>query len=327
MTDNKEQRYERTFTVGQRAELTLRNVRGDIQISGWDRPEVSIVAVKTMGSEWGAHESFDRTTVETDQDGSHIRVRTRAHTNDGLFGWMGIGRTPPRVSYTIKTPATSDVSLRTVNGNLRISGIIGAAYLRTVDGDIEIERLSGQIIVSSVSAAIRGNEIGGTVAIKAISGNVVFTRSQLTSFYAKSVSGDVELETTIDPAGSYEAGSVSGSFRLLVPPDSQASAELTSVSGRGSCELPCRVTEQDRRHWQATINNGGALIRLKSVDGSLTIAPTTRLTNAPAPTPPAAPAAAPADNEWPEMDILKSVERGEVSVEDAIARLAELDKK
>ena len=326
MADVSEQTYESTFSVGDHAELTLRNVRGGIEISGWERPEVSVVAVKKMGTEWGARESFDDTVIEMEHDGPRVRVRTHRSGGGGMLSWMGIGRTPPQVFYTIKVPATSAVSVRTVNGPLGISSVIGALYLRTVEGDIVIKRVSGQIITSSVDATIHGSEIGGTVATKTISGKVDLSQSQLTSFWAKSVSGDVRLETVIDPNGTYESSSVDGSFHLLVPPDSRATAEMTSVSGRASCDLICKVTEQRRGHWQALVNGGGAAISLKTVSGDLTISASSSLPGAAASAPQPTSAPAPANRDWPEMDILKSVERGEMTVEAAIARLAELDK-
>jgi hypothetical protein len=322
-----EQRYEQSFNVGKTAELTLRNVRGNIEVSGWDRPEISVVAVKRMGSEWGARESFEDSYVEMEQDGQHVRVRTRRPNGGGLFGWIGIGRTPPRVDYTIKVPATSHVSVRNVDGRIAASDIIGNVYARTVNGRIELKRISGQIITSVVDADVHGTELGGTLATKAVSGSVAVAQSQLSSLWAKSVSGSVRAETTIDPNGSYETGSVDGSFHLMVPRDSRISASMTSVSGTATCTLPNQVSEHSHRHWRATINGGGASVALRTVSGSLSIAETSKLANAVPPAPSiATEAAAPASGDWPEMAILKSVERGELTVEQALAKLADLDK-
>ena len=283
MTEVNEQTYEGTFAVGTRADLTLRNVRGSIEVSGWDRPEVHVVAVKKLGTEWGARESFERTAVEMDQSGSHVRVRTRSHGDRGIFGWIGIGRTPPQVAYTVKVPATSDVSVRTVAGLLTVSDVLGTLYLRTVDGEINITRVSGQILLSGVSAQIRGDQIGGAVAIKTVSGHAVLAKSQLTSFLGKCVSGDVRIETTLDTTGTYESRTVDGSLHLIVPPDSRATGELESVSGRASCELPCQVSEERRGRvrWRGIINGGGATISLKTVSGDLMISAASDLAQAP----------------------------------------------
>lgn len=326
MAETNEQRYEQTFSVGDHADVTLRNVRGGVEIIGWNQPQVSVVAVKKLGTEWGARESFDATAVEMEQDGAHVRIRTNRHGDGGIFGWMGIGRTPPAVFYTIKVPVSSDLSVRTVNGPLHVADIIGAVYLRTVEGDITINRVSGQIITSGVDATIRGSEIGGTVGAKTVSGSVTLTQSKLTSFWLKAVSGDATIETTLDPSGTYFTGSVDGSFHLSVPPDSRAAVEMTSISGSASCSLPCNVLEQRRGHWQATVNGGGAAVSLKTVSGNLTIVPATNLASAVVAAPQAAPAPSAANRDWPEMSILKSVETGELTVEQAIARLAQLDR-
>ena len=324
-----EQTYESTFSVGQHAELTLRNVRGSIEVTGWDRPEVSIVAVKRIGSEWGARESFDQTTVEMTQDGRRVMVRT-SRPGPGLLGWMGIGRMPPQVFFTIKVPATSEVSVRTVDGPIKISNIIGSVYARTVGSDIQLEHVGGQVILSGVSARVMGTEVAGTVGAKTVSGDVTLTQSRLSSFWGKSVDGTVSLETTIDPAGTYDLHTVSGSFHLLVPPSSKLSAQMRGVSGRGMCDLPAQVNQNmqpGRSEWRAVVNGGGAALAFKTVSGDLTIGVSSKLPSAAPEAPaPAAPEAE-APRQWPEMSILKAVERGEMSVEDAVARLAELDKE
>lgn len=328
MATPREEKQERVFAVGNHAELTLRNVRGSITVSGWDRPDVSVSAVKILGSEWGANEAFAETQIQMEQDGPRVLVKTQRR-GSGLFGWLGIGRTPPTVNYVVYLPATSDVSVRNVDGPIAVSDVVGSVYLRTVGGKLTAERVSGQILTSAVDSTLRGNELSGTLGVKAVSGNAIVTQSRLSSLWAKTVDGNLKLETTIDPAGTYDTSSVSGSLHLLVPPDARASAEMNTVSGRATCSLPCEVSEQGagRRRWSAVINGGGARIYLKSVDGNLTIEPSTELAPAAPVAPSPQPGPRPSDRQWPEMDVLKAVERGQISVEEAIARLAELDKR
>jgi hypothetical protein len=326
MADVSEQTYEKTFDVGSSARLTLRNVRGPIEISGWDRPQVHIVAAKKMGGEWGAHESFEDTAVEMQAEGNDVHVRTRTVQDGGIFGFIGVGRTPPRVFYTIQVPTTCEVSVRTVEGKIHISDIIGNVYTKTVNGEIALERVSGQVLTNAVDADVLGVEIAGTLATKAVSGDVKVSQSRLASFWAKSVSGDVELETTVDSTGVYEVGTVSGDLHMMVPAETRAHAYMSSASGSASCGLLCRVVRNERGKWDAEINGGGATISLKTVSGDLTITPTANVLpekpeTAPEPTPPAR-----TDRDWPEMSILKAVEDGQLTVEQALAKLAELDK-
>ncbi len=324
MAAENEEKYEQTFVVGDKAELTLRNVRGSVEVVGWDRPEVHVVAVKRMGTEWGAHDAFEETTVRMEQDANRIRVRTYRADHVGLFGWLGIGRTPPEVSYTVQVPVTSDVSVRTIGGDIALSSIRGTVYSKTVSGNIELRSVSGHIIVSGISGRVKGSELSGNLAAKSVSGEVFVGLSHLSGLWSKTVSGSVDVETTIDPAGTYELSSVSGSFMLSIPPDSRATARLRASSGRAACDIPCRVTEQERGRWEAVLNGGGASIELKTVSGDLHIRPSSLAAEGGAPVQ-ETPAAGAAEG-WPEMAILKAVERGEMSVEAAVAKLAELDR-
>ena len=328
MVDVSEQTYEKTFDVGAQARLTLRNVRGAIEISGWDRPQVHIVAVKKMGGEWGAHESFEGTKIEMEADGNDVRVRTRSLQDGGLFGFIGVGRTPPRWFYTIRVPVSCEVSVRTVDGAIHVSDIVGSVYTKTVNGEITLERVSGQVMTNCVDADVLASEIAGTLAAKAVSGDVKASQCRLASFWGKSVSGDVQLETTVDPSGVYEVGTVSGDLHMMVPPDTRARAYMSSVSGSAACDLLCRVTRNERGKWEAEINGGGATIALKTVSGDLTIAQASGLAPEKMEPEPATMTTAPlvVDSDWPEMSILKAVEDGHMTVEQALAKLAELDK-
>ena len=146
-----EQRYEKTFSTGDHCELTLTNVRGGVHVLGWDRPEVSVVAVKRLGTYMGAQQAYDETFVAMDQQGPAVSLRTRTARGFNPFSWMGLGTTPPEVEYTVQVPRQGEVAVRCVSGPLEIKDISGSVYARTVNGDIYLERLSGSIIVHGVN--------------------------------------------------------------------------------------------------------------------------------------------------------------------------------
>lgn len=323
-----EERYERNFTVSECCELALKNVQGQVEVSGWDKPEVSVVAIKRLGTHWGAREAFEDTEVEMEQKGCQIYLRTRRQHEGGFFDWLwGGGRGPAPVDYTVKVPATSSVSISTVTCEVVARDIIGSLHARSVSGTVDVQRVGGNIILSTTNGKIQGAELGGTLGVKSVNGGIDLRRCSLTSLQAKTVNGKISVETSLDPQGSYSASTVNGSCRLAVPKDSRGTVEARFANGDVSCELPCQLLDSSRGHWHGQFGGGGgANITFKAVNGGLTIAVSDQVANVPS-APPAAPApSAPPGSESAEMAILKAVERGEMGVEEALQRLTEIEE-
>lgn len=323
-----EERYERSFTVSECCELALKNVQGQVEVTGWDRPEVSVVAVKRLGTHWGAREAFEDTEVEMEQKGCQIYLRTRRQHEGGFFDWLwGGGRGPAPVDYTVKVPAASSVSISTVACNVVARDLIGSLHTRSVTGVVDVQRIGGNIILSTTNGKIQGQELGGTLGVKSVNGGIDLRRCSLSGLQAKTVNGKISIETSLDPQGSYSAGTVNGSCRLAVPQDSRGSVEARFTNGGVSCELPCQVLDRSRNHWHGQFGGGGgANITFKAVNGSLTIAVSDQVANVPVAPPAAAAPSAPPGSESAEMAILKAVERGEMGVEEALQRLTEIEE-
>ena len=322
-----EERYERNFTVEECCELALKNVQGKVEVTGWDRPEVSVVAVKRLGDHWGAREAFANTEVEMEQKGCQIYLRTQRQHEGGFFDWLwGGGRGPAPVDYTVKLPAASSVSISTVAGDVLARDVIGSLHARSVTGIVDVQRIGGNIILSTTNGKIQGQDLGGTLGVKSVNGGIDLRRCSLSSLQAKTVNGKISVETSLDPQGSYSVGTVNGGCRLAIPQDSRGSVEAHFTNGGVSCELPCQILESSRGRWHGQFGGGGANITFKAVNGSLTITISDQVANVPVAAPTPSAPSAPPGSESAEMAILKAVERGEMGVEEALQRLTEIEE-
>jgi len=317
-----EERYERTFATGDHSELTLKNVRGSVCIVGWDRPEVSVVAIKRLGTYMGAQQAYEETTVAMDQQGQAVTVRTRMARGFNPFAWLGLGTTPPEVEYSVQVPRKSEVAVRSVGGPIQISDLQGSVYARSVNGDIYLTRLTGSAIVHGVNGRISAQEVSGHLGARTVDSSITVRQSRLSTLSAKTVSGNISLESPLDPQGSYSAHTISGSIHLFLPADAAATIQFTSTSGKVQCDLPCQVSESRRGLWRALLNGGGVSVDLHSVSGDLLVAlagPEEPPSAAGEPT--VTPQPAP---EAPEMAVLRAVERGDLTVEEALKQLDDL---
>lgn len=141
------------------------------------------------------------------------------------------------VEYTVHVPHRAHVEhVGTVNGTLRVSGVEMVEDLRTVNGNIEVY------------------DGGGSV-------------------HARSTNGSVHLELLhVGGKNGAVAETTNGSVLLAVPADTQADLEARCMNGNFSSELPIAFeTTMRPREIQGKLGNGGAPIRLHTVNGGIRV--------------------------------------------------------
>lgn len=126
----------RMFSYGT---LTVNTRVGDINISGWDRPRLSIKAEKlvTAGSRKKAERMYRRIQVELAGRDHQIRLSTRYPTRRPWRPFRGESRLS--VNFTIRMPYDSNLRLRCVDGDVTVSGLTGQIRLNDNYGDVEID--------------------------------------------------------------------------------------------------------------------------------------------------------------------------------------------
>lgn len=126
----------RMFSYGT---LTVNTRVGDINISGWDRPRLSIKAEKlvTAGSRKKAERMYDRIQVELAGRDHQIRLSTRYPSRRPWRPFRGESRLS--VNFTIRMPYDSNLRLRCVDGDVTVSGLTGQIRLNDNYGDVEID--------------------------------------------------------------------------------------------------------------------------------------------------------------------------------------------
>jgi hypothetical protein len=314
---------EQKYQVTSPARLIISNVRGSVTIQPGEAGVIEVKAIK--------HGNLDngRVAVEMtqDSDGS-VRVETRS--SEALFGFLSH---PPRVDYTVRVPQSTHLEVSCVSSTLSVNELEGVFKLKTISGSISLAKLSGPLKLGAVSGDITGTQLAGVLDLNTVSGDVHLTESTFPSADGSTVSGDLLLQTPVTD-GPYRFSSVSGSVHMLVPADTRCNVELNSVSGSIRSSLPAAVTSMGHGLKVTQIQGGGTAVRLKSVSGGVSIetegTPATAVqTTGPVdvtpippipPVPPIPPADAPstAPEQLTTSEILQRIERGEMTVDEAI---------
>ena len=306
------QEVEKELQVGARPRLSIGNLHGgEISIrAGAD----SVIRVRTR--RFGSKRTVDELPFEVTQEGSSISVRPRGK-------WHGSS-----VDYQLEVPRDCAVHVRGLNPDVDIEGTSAEVEVETVGGDVRVQDLSGACSIATVSGDISGRRLGGTLNVHTTSGDATVMESRLRRFTLHSVSGDFTVESSLTPDERYLVGTTSGDLRLLVSGNVGATVQMKSFSGEVVSELPTEVIKSSRRNWQGRINGGGAYLEMASMSGDLRIergsdaaAEAPHYEGQPAAT--GAPVQVAADEvTTPETRaILAALERGEVTVEEAMARL------
>jgi len=261
--------------------------------------------------------------------------------------WMG-GR-----DFTIKVPHKCDITLRSSTGDLTISEVQGALYLQTATGDIRLENIEGAAIVNSASGDIKADMITGKLGVHTASGDLRIDQANVEELSAHTASGDINLEMMSIPSKGFDIKTVSGDLSVELPGDARLTAQLSTFSGDLDCNMSHERVQRGPgrgREQTITINGGGPLAHFSSVSGDVSIhgskrksmvqhdgagEPTMDLSRQNAPQASSEPSAEGSDDiSEPEgyaarkqasLEILQAVERGELSAQDAVRRLSELE--
>ena len=189
------QDFHRTVPLGANGHVSLDNINGNVEITGWDRNEVQIDAVKTARDQ----QRLDEARIEVNAGSSSVAIKT--HYPEGQTN-----NNPASVHYVLHVPKGARIDkINLVNGSLDVQQVSGAIDAELVNGKIRASNLAGETKLSTVNGALDVtyaslNNVHG-ITLKSVNGSINLT-------LPPSANADVEASATI--------GSISTDFPLQV---------------------------------------------------------------------------------------------------------------
>ncbi len=107
-----------------------------------------------------------------------------------------------KIDYEVTLPASAELRIKTVTGNLDLSALQGSIFVNTVSGNILLSTLAGPVTARSVSGNVQLTQLGpAPVRATSVSGNVdaSWPAGQSASLSLHTVTGEVYA----DPAVSF----------------------------------------------------------------------------------------------------------------------------
>jgi DUF4097 and DUF4098 domain-containing protein YvlB len=264
--------FDRQVPAQPRGVVEISNVTGNIEVSGWDRTEVSVHAELVGGAEG----------VDVSSEGGHTSIKVR---QPALYG-----NGPARLQ--VKIPKDSELDVSAVSADVGTSGVLGVQRLSTVSGkitaeiaaaDVELKTVSGSVQVkghgqparlraSTVSADVHVEHGGGDIEAGTVNGALIVSVDGARSVRAHTTSSAVRVEGTLARSATVEASSVSGNLTVRAGADGGFGYEVSSFSGTISdCfnVSPEHTKYGPGSRLEGTRGDGAGRVRVKTMSGNV----------------------------------------------------------
>lgn len=230
-----------TISTSLAPEIVIESVKGNLQVKGWDRPEVSLRA-NPDDLTYSEQEDVIRVSCQSNctlylPQGATVRVE-KVHgearfkqLEDQLSIDEALGPVTLRhVAETAIQSCHGDLFAKYIAGDLQTERVLGNAYIREVQGACEIEEIAGNLDLRSVEGDIqvtaRGNArvrlpyLGGTAYQIEADGNA-----------------HVRIPSSSSLALHLECDSENMTLRLPGQPKQIQSRQMNLVLGSGESEM------------------------------------------------------------------------------------------
>jgi hypothetical protein len=267
--DELESRIDTTVALDRNGTVELALASGSITVTGWDRREARVRATSERGE------------IHLERAGSRLEVGVRSR-----HGRAG------ETTFEVSVPVGTRVLVRSTSGDLTVTGVRGEVEANTMSGDIEIgdaervtigavngsaivRRVSGDLTASLVNGDVEVEGASGDLEVTTVSGEIVLRDIRTKYARARTTSGDVEFDGTIDPSGRYDFGSHSGSVVLAIPGGTDATLSVQTFSGEVESDFAIRLEPGDHRmgghprRFEFTLGDGGARIAAETFSGDI----------------------------------------------------------
>ena len=209
------QDFHRTVPLSANGRISLDNINGNVEITGWDRNEVQIDAVKKARDQ----QRLDEARIEVNAGSDSVEIKTRypeGRTNNN----------PASVYYELHVPRNARLDrINLVNGALTVQKVSGEVIANLVNGKLHVDDLAGEADLSTVNGGIEANYA---------------SLNNVRDINLKSINGSIELGLPDSPNAQIKASTVSGGIRSDFPLEvhgGYVGKNLTGTLGAGGTSI------------------------------------------------------------------------------------------
>jgi DUF4097 and DUF4098 domain-containing protein YvlB len=264
--------FEKVVPADARGTVEISNVSGTIEVSGWERAEVSVRAQLGDG--------VDHVEVSSNPGHTGIKVML-PHQLLSRDGDARLHVQVPKDGELSISGVSADVSTTGVQGKQRITVVSGDVTAELGGSDLELKTVSGNIKlrgrgqparlhVTSVSGDVRLDHGAGDLEAGTVSGNLVVSLDSARSVRVRSTAGDLTFEGKLTRGADFDASTVSGNLKVRASADGGYAYEATTFSGEiADCFGDTPSSHGPGHSLQGNRGEGAGHLRLKSMGGDI----------------------------------------------------------
>jgi DUF4097 and DUF4098 domain-containing protein YvlB len=254
-------------------DVTITNVTGDV-LGKSNNGKVTALKLAskekiTLSSDFGAVTLDQATGSDVSVSSSNGRLDIKNVKASGL-----LKASSQFGSIEVADSQAKTMEFKSSNGGLKLENL-------DVDGEISAESNFGSLTLSEVDAKtydlntqngkISLDGAQSTIKVHSDFGSIEVLNARDASIDLSSNNGAVTFSGSLS-SGPHIIKSSFGNITILLPADSALNVELETDFGKIVSDFRIAISgEIDSKHWNGTINNGGATLTAKTNNGNITL--------------------------------------------------------
>lgn len=196
--------------------VKIKNLRGEIEIEGWDEDQVRVRG------------DLDElaTGLRFEVRGTETQIEVKMPRRDVNWG--------DGSDLVIMVPEQSRIAVDAVSTDVTAKNILGGVRMRTVSGDIELNRGEQNISLQTVSGGISTQDTKGDLRARSSSGEIEL-RTHQGNADVETMSGELDLD--VKGAQRLRGSTISGEIEVDASFAEGTQSEFASVSGEINIEI------------------------------------------------------------------------------------------
>jgi hypothetical protein len=279
-----------TLAIGPNGTLTLKNIAGDITVTGGGGKSATVEVLRRSRGRTDADAKLglERVKVAVDHRGERATVEAQYPDHDSR---------PPyavSVAYVVTAPTGTTLSITTLSGDVLVKDIKGDVSASLTAGDATVsgsrvsslKTLSGTVAVTDAEAdsAMDLTTLSGDIRLErakarrvmmsTLNGDVVARDVDTASAVMTSTSGNVEFTGAPVKGGRYELRAHSGDVKVILPKggfDVSARTFSGRITADPSLGLQTTTSRPRSSSLRGTVGDGSATFDVSTFSGDVTI--------------------------------------------------------
>jgi hypothetical protein len=238
-----------TIPTSMAPEVIIEQVHGELQVRGWDRPEVVVSA------------NNDDLSLEEQDDTLRLSCQGSCDVRLPHGATLQIGR------------AHGNTAIKNLHDRVDIDEVDGSLNLREVAG-VQIERVHGELYIRSASDDLRAGKIDGNASIRDLRADCILEQvdgnldlHDVEGRIQVQASGNARLRLSQMSGDEYQVRA-DGNLHCHIPSDASCKLNLSSDSELIRLRLPEVSQTYQQAQYELSIGGGAAMVSL-SAGGSL----------------------------------------------------------